>query len=107
MLDPERVEGGEVLTRLWHPGVVGRDHEQHDRRRPETGQGGVDEPLVAGHVDEGHVAEVRQPAPAVAEPDRQAALLLLGQPVGIVSGEALDEAGLAVIDVPGGGDDVH
>ena len=37
----------------------------------------------------------------VAERDRDPALLLLGQPVGVRAGERLDEAGLAVVDVAG------
>ena len=37
-----------------------------------------------------------------AELDRDAALALLGQPVGVHAGERLDQRGLAVVDVPGG-----
>ena len=38
----------------------------------------------------------------VAERDRDAARLLLGQPVGVDAGERAHERGLAVVDVPGG-----
>ena len=40
-----------------------------------------------------------------AEVDRDAALLLFLEPVGVLSGERLDEARLAVVDVAGGADD--
>ena len=45
----------------------------------------------------------------VAELDRDAALALLGQPVGVDAGERADEHGLAVVDVAGGpeGERVH
>ena len=52
----------------------------------------------------------REPRPVgelerrVAERDRDPALLLLGQPVGVLAGERLDEPGLAVVDVAGGAD---
>ena len=47
------------------------------------------------------VAEVER---RVAEVDRDAALLLLGQPVGVLAGQRPDEPRLAVVDVAGGAD---
>ena len=40
----------------------------------------------------------------ITEVDRDPALLLLGQPVGVFAGQRPDEPGLAVVDVPGGAD---
>ena len=45
--------------------------------------------------------------PAVAELDREPAPALLVEPVRVLAGERPDQRGLAVVDVPGGGDDVH
>ena len=51
---------------------------------------------------------VRQIEMREAEIDRDAALLFFLEPVGVLTGERFDEAGLAVVDVSGGADDpVH
>src|SRR5262249_45922645 len=62
---------------------------------------GLDEALVARHVDE---PEAARPDVEVgeAELDGDAALLLLLEPVGVDAGQRPDERGLAVIDVPRG-----
>ena len=57
-----------------------------------------------GHVDEREPAAVGQLERRVAEVDRDPALLLLGQPVGVLPGQRADEPRLAVVDVPGGAD---
>ncbi len=74
---------------------------------PEPGEHVADEALVPGHVDEGHVGARGQGRPGVAEVDRHAAAALLGPPVGLDPGQRADQGGLAVVDVPGGRDDVH
>ena len=103
----ERVEGRQVLGRLRHPGIVGCDHQQRGRDRTEAGQRRREEPFVAGYVDERDVADGCELGPAVPELDGQPAPVLLVEPVGILSGQGSDERGLAVVDVTGGGDDVH
>ncbi len=105
--DAERVQGGEVLGRLRHPGIVGGDDEHDHRHRPDTGKGGGDELLVPRHVDERDLAHPVEIGPAVAELDREAALVLLLEAVGVPPGQGLDQGGLAVVDMTGGGDDVH
>ena len=50
---PEGAHGGDVLLGLGLPPLVGRDDEQHPGGRAEPGEGGADEPVVPGHVDEG------------------------------------------------------
>ena len=57
-----------------------------------------------GHVDEREPAAVGQLERRVAEVDRDPALLLLGQPVGVLAGQRPDEPRLAVVDVPRGAD---
>ena len=42
----------QVLLALGHPPFAGGDDEQRDVDRPHSGEHVLDEPLVAGHVDE-------------------------------------------------------
>ena len=65
------------------------------------------EPLVPGHVDEGDRRAGGQRGPGEAEVDGHAPAALLGPPVGFHPGQRADQGRLAVVDVPGGGDDVH
>ncbi len=62
-----------------------------------------------GHVDHRQPAAGRQVERRVAELDRDPALALLRQPVGVDARERADEHGLAVVDVAGGpeGERVH
>ncbi len=105
--DAEVVEGGEVLGGLRHPRVVGGDHEEDRGHRADPGQRGRDEPLVAGDVDERDRPGAVELGPRVPELDGQAAPPLLGEPVGEGAGQRLDQGRLPVVDVAGGGDDVH
>ena len=57
--DAERVERGEVLGRLRHPRVVGRDDQQGGRHRADAGEHRGEEPLVARDVDEGDLSADR------------------------------------------------
>jgi hypothetical protein len=98
--DMEELEDRQVLARLRHRAVVGRDHQQHKVDAGHAAQHVVDEPLVARHVDEADRAAVREP-----QVDRHAAALFLRQPIGVDAGEAAHEARLAVVDVACGGDD--
>ena len=94
-----------MLTGLRHDALVGR-HDQHgDVDSPHAGQHVLHEALVTGHVDDLD----REPAGLLqkgeAEVDGDPSGLLFGQPVGVDTGQGLDEGGLAVIDVPRGADD--
>ena len=93
-----------MLVRL-RPGALGRvDHEQEEVDPGRAGDHVADEALVAGNVDHGQPPPVGQLERRVAEVDRDPALLLLGQPVGVLSGQRPDEPRLAVVDVAGGAD---
>ena len=50
--DAEQIDDREVLARLRHHAVVGRDDQQHEIDAGRAGQHVVHELLVAGHVDE-------------------------------------------------------
>ena len=95
----------EVLAGLRHHRLVGRDHQQHGVDAVGTGQHVAHEALVPGHVDEGGHDPGAELRVREAEVDRDPALLLLLEPVGIGAGERLDERALAVVDVAGGPDD--
>ncbi len=65
----------------------------------------LDELLVAGDVDDPERVAARQVEPREPELDRDAALLLLAETVGVDAGQRLDELGLAVVDVTRGAED--
>ena len=105
--DAQQLEDAQVLLGLGLPPLGGGHHEQARLHRTHPGQHVLEEPDVAGHVDEGQLPARRQRRPGEAEVDGEAPGLLLGEAVGVHPGEAQDEGGLAVVDVPGGGDDGH
>src|SRR5919108_2254513 len=85
------------------PRPLGRvDHEQKEVDPCRAGDHVADEPLVTRHVDERQLAPVGERERRIAEIDRDAALTLLRQPVGVFAGERTDEPRLPVVDVPGG-----
>ena len=53
---PEQLDDGEVLARLRHDAVVGRDDQQHEVDAADAGEHVADEALVAGHVDDADAA---------------------------------------------------
>ena len=87
------------------PGALARvDHEQEEVDPGRAGDHRPHEPLVAGDVDQREPLTARKLQRRITEVDRDPALLLLGQPVGVFAGQRPDEPGLAVVDVPGGAD---
>ena len=93
-----------MLARLRHDRLVGRDDEKHRIDPAGSREHVPDETLVTRNIDE------RDPDAfplGVGEPevDRDAATLLLGQPVGVDAGQGANQGGLAVIDVTGGSDE--
>ena len=104
---PQEVNDVEVLLGLRHDPVVRRHREQHEVDAVGAGEHVADEALVAGHVDDACLAAVGQRQVREPQVDGDAALLLLLEAVGVLAGEGLDEARLAVVDVAGGSDDVR
>ena len=105
MLDAEQIHDLQMLDGLRHDAFIGGDDEQHHVDTRRARQHIMHEPLMAGHVDKAEHRTVRHRRIGIAEVDGDAALLLLGQPVGIDARQCLDQRGLAVIDVAGGADD--
>ena len=103
--DAEQVDDREMLARLRHDAVIGRDDQQHEIDAGRAGQHVVHELLVPRHVDEAEHAAVRRRQVGEAEIDRDAARLLLLQAVGIDAGQRAHERGLAVVDMARGADD--
>ncbi len=88
-----------MLDRLGHDAVVRGDHHQVEVDPRGPGDHRAHEALVAGHVDDGQAPPARERELRVAEGDRDAARLLLGQAVGVDARERGDQRGLAVVDV--------
>ena len=106
-LDAEQLEDPQVLLGLRLPAFGGRHHEQAGIDRADPGQHVLEEAHVAGHVDERDASAGRQRGVGEAEVDGEPAPLLLVEAVGVGAGQRQDERRLAVVDVAGGGDDVH
>jgi hypothetical protein len=107
VVDAEQFEDAQVLFGLRLPSLGGRHDEQAGVDRPDARQHVLQEADVTGHVDEGDSLAGGQCRPCEAEVDRQTSALLLGEPIGVDAGERENQCRLAVIDVAGGGDDVH
>ncbi len=96
-----------MLLGLWHPALVGGYHEQGDVDCLDPGEHVLDEPLVAGHVDERHLRPTGERRPGKAEIDGEPSSLLLGPAVGITPGQSVDQRRLAMVDMTGGPDHRH
>ncbi len=104
-LHAEKPQHVEVLRGLGHGALV-RRHAEHRHVDPSGGRHhGAEEPLVAGHVHHSGRADAGQVQVRVARLERDAAALLLRQPIRVDARERLHQRGLAVVDVAGGADD--
>ena len=103
--DAEQGNDLEMLARLRHHAVVGRDHQQHQVHAARARHHVVHEALVTGHVNDAHAPHALHVEVREAEINGHAAALFLRQPVGVHAGQAVDERGLAVVNVSGGADD--
>ncbi len=108
--DPEVSQNLDVLFGLRHPSVVGRDDQQCEIDRADTSNHIAHESVVTRHINETcvnwislicHQREFRE-----TEIDGDSAFFFLGQPIRVGSGQRLDQRALAVIDVPGGCENV-
>src|SRR6266508_2564424 len=103
-VDPEQAQDREVLVRLRPRALVRVHDEQEEVDAGCAGDHVAHETLVSGDVDQRQSPPVRQIERRVAQVDRDAALLLLRQPVGVLARERAHEPRLAVVDVPRGAD---
>ncbi len=94
----------EVLAGLRHHRLVARNDQQDAIDAADTGQHCPDEPLVPGDVDERDL-DVADDRVREAELDRDAALFLFLEPIGVGAGERQDQCALAVVDVTRRADD--
>ena len=101
-LDAEQAKDLQVLVRLRSRPLAGVDDQQEEVDPAGAGDHGPHEALVTGHVDHRESAAARQVERRVPELDRDAAPAFLGKPVGVGSGQGLDERRLAVVDVTRG-----
>ena len=93
-----------MLARLGHHRLVRRHHQHGEIYPADPRQHIVDEALMPRHVNYAHLVAARQFKPGEAQVNRQPALLLLGKPVGVNSGERLDEGGFSVVNMARGSD---
>ena len=101
----EQVNDVEMFFGLRHHAVVGGDGEEHQVDAVRAREHVADEALVARNVDDARARAVGQIEMGKAEIDRDAALLFFLEAVGVLAGQRLDQAGLAVVDMAGGADD--
>ena len=101
----EQVEDLEVLARLGHHALVGRDDEERRVEAMGPGEHVAHEARVAWHVDDADLAPARERHVRESEVDGHAAALLFGEAVRVDAGESRDERGFAVVDVARGADD--
>ena len=100
MADAQQGENVQVLAGLRHDAVVGGHDQDHAVDAAGPGHHGLDEVLVARHVDDAHLHAARS-CRGKAQVDGHAALFLFLEPVGLAAGERLHQRRLAVVDVPG------
>ena len=107
--DSEQLADGQMLHRLRHDALVGRDDEHDCRHATGAGEHVADEVAVPGNVDEADaerrsVRRLRFKG-SESEVDGDAAALLFGKPIGVNAGQGANQRRLAVVDMAGGSDD--
>jgi hypothetical protein len=95
-----------MLFGLRHDAVVGGDGKQNEVDAVSAGEHIFDKSLMSGHVDDARGSAIRQVEVGETQVDGDAALFFFFEPVGVLAREGFDQAGLAVIDMAGGADDV-
>ncbi len=101
----EHFQDGEVLAGLGHDALVGGDDKQEQVDAGGAREHVLDEALVARDIHDPGPRPPGQPEPRKPQVDGEPALLLLAQPVGVDSREALHQRGLAVVDMARSADD--
>ena len=103
----KQVENGEVFTSLRHYRLIGGDDEHREVYASNTGEHVVDKALVSRDIDDTDLVAAREFEPREAKVYRQAAFLLLGEPVRVNAGQSLNESGFAVVNVACGAYNEH
>jgi hypothetical protein len=94
-----------MLARLGHDALVRRHDQEDEIDAGRAGEHVLDEALVPGHVDDRDALPGGKRQVGEAEIDRDPALLLLLEPVGVDAGQPPDERGFPVVDVARGAED--
>ena len=98
--DADQINDGQMLAGLRHDAIVGRHNQDNEVDANGAGQHVVNELFVAGHVekaDRGGIGEMLIGKPQI---DRDAALFLFRQAVGIGARQRLQQRRFAVVDMP-------
>ena len=101
-LDTQGLQDRDMLDRLGHDAVVGCDDQKGDVDTRRAHDHLADELLVAGNVDDGHLAAIGELKLGPTQFDGDAALLFLFQSVRILAGKRHHERGFAMVDMAGG-----
>ena len=100
----EKLQQGQVLARLRHHRIVGRNHEQRGVDSRCTGHHRVNEAFMAREhrrrESRAVVVEMRE-----SQLDRDAAAFFLGQSIHRAAGQRMDAARFAVVDMAGQAND--
>ena len=92
---------------LGHDAVVGGDGKEHEVDAVGAGEHVFNEAFVARDIHDTRPRTARKIKMGKPQINRDAALLFFLQPVRVLCGQRFDQAGLPVIDVAGGADDVR
>jgi hypothetical protein len=96
----------QVLFGLGHDAVIGGNGKENEIDTVRTREHVFDEPFVSRDIDDSRLRAIGKVKMSKPQIDGDAALFFLLQAVCILSGQCFDQAGLPVIDVAGGADDV-
>ena len=100
-VEAQQLAHRDVLAGLGHDPLVGRDDEHHELHARSARDHGAHQAPVTGDVHDAGV-QAAQIERREAELDRDAALLLLGEAIGVDAGQRAHQGRLAVVDVAGG-----
>src|SRR5271155_1994054 len=97
----QQMNNVQMLFTLRHYAVIGRNREEHQVDTMGASQHVADKPFMPWHIDHACASAIRQTEPSEAEVNRDAAILLFLKAVSVLTGERLDQRGLAMVDMAG------
>lgn len=107
VLQTHQLEDAEVLFALRFPALGGRHHEHARIDATDPRQHVAEEANVPWHVDEADAFAIAEEGVREAEVDGETAATFLFEAIWVGAGERLHQRRLAMVHVPGGGDDPH
>jgi hypothetical protein len=106
-LNTQKMKDVQMLFRLWHYAVIGRNRKKGEIDAVRAGEHVPDKSFVTGHIDNAGCSSIGKIQMRESKIDGNASFLFLFEPVRILAGQSLYETRLAVIDVSGGADDIR